>query len=142
MKYIQYRLAYTNNTNKIHSDNLFIQNAQEYLSNEHVFNELKMKLPPRDILRWKMELKHQYLFFFTKAWLEYKSVSSSKKSNIFSCFPFPSDTFNSFSVQVVGRHFETPVSGDLLAGKVAAIVVTLATYLWSRCCHRVNSSEL
>lgn len=51
MKYIQYRLAYTNNTNKIHSDNLFIQNAQEYLSNEHVFNELKMKLPPRDILR-------------------------------------------------------------------------------------------
>lgn len=47
----------------------------------------------------------------------------SKESNIFSYFPFPSDVSGSpipiLSIQVVGRHFETPVSGDFLAGKVA-----------------------
>lgn len=93
---------------------------------------------PRDILRWKMELKHQYLFFFRKVCLEYKSVSSTRlrRNRIFSrIFHFhPTYPIPIFSLPK-SFHFETPVSGDLLAGKVTAIMVALAAYLWKRCCH-------
>lgn len=85
-----------------------------------------------------MELKHQYLFFFRKVCLEYKSVSSTRlrRNRIFSrIFHFhPTYPIPIFSLPK-SFHFETPVSGDLLAGKVTAIMVALAAYLWKRCCH-------
>lgn len=111
----------------------------------NVFNELKTHSPrwsyPRDILRWEMELKHEYLFSFTKACLEYKSPRLKMClwgfegieyfSRVFSISTRHIRISNSFSIQMAGRHFETPVSGDLLAGKVA-IVGTLTAYLWKK----------